>query len=370
MKATPRGPDFSRSPFIVIWEVSQACDLACVHCRADARPLRSPLELTTEQGFRLIDHVAEFGSPLLVLTGGDPLKRDDLYDLISYAAGKGLRTAVSPSVTPLLTPEALRRFKEAGAARVAISLDGSTPRIHDSFRAVPGSFRRTVEALDECRRVGISLQINTTVTRHNFDDLPRIGELVAGFRPELWSVFFLVPTGRGRLEDEISAEEFEQAFAVMHETGRRGGFQVKSTEAPHYRRYLLQKKAMPVKERGGGDDPIGRAPLGINDGKGFVFISHTGEVYPSGFLPLSGGNVKRQSLVDIYRHSRLFTTIRDYSLLKGKCGVCEFRHVCGGSRARAYAVTGDYMESDPYCAYLPGPYREKASERGLARFGP
>jgi radical SAM protein len=366
--------DFSVSPFIVIWEVTQSCDLVCLHCRADARRCRDPRELTTYQGRNLIDDIASFGSPLLVLTGGDPLKRDDIYDLISYSVGKGLRTTVSPSVTPLLTDDSVRRLKEAGISRIAVSLDGSTARIHDSFRGVRGSFAGTIEVLSLCAAEGIPIQVNTTVTRYNIGDFENIAELISGFNPVLWSVFFLVPTGRGRAVDGVSAEEYEEVFGKMHELSKSVSYDIKSTEAPHYRRYIAQAR---VRERRAGKCPlelaadrkqdiIGRA-RGINDGKGFVFISHTGEVYPSGFLPLSGGNVKNESIVDIYRNSPLFRGIRDYNRLKGKCGACEFKNICGGSRARAYAVTGDYMESEPFCVYMPKGYATEESEEEHAR---
>jgi len=360
--------DFNLSPFIVIWEVTQSCDLACVHCRADARCWRDPAELTTEEGFRLIDDITEFdspmGSPLLVLTGGDPLKRPDIFELIKHAVGKGVRTTISPSITPLVTSKALIKFKESGVSRIAISLDGSTPDIHDAFRGVPGSFKRTADAILVCTEEGIPLQINTTVTKHNFDDLRNIAHLIEGFNPVLWSVFFLVPTGRGKIEDEVSPEEYEYAFDTMSWVSETMSYDVKSTEAPHYRRFVLQQMAARSRERGRAANPardkihdvIGRAPAGINDGKGFVFISHTGDVMPSGFLPISGGNVREKSIVEIYRESPLFKEIRDYSKLKGKCGACEFKHVCGGSRARSYALTGDYLESEPYCVYIPKGY--------------
>ncbi len=356
--------DFSLSPFIVIWEVTQACDLACIHCRAKARPWRDPRELTTEEGYFLIDEIKKFGSPLLVFTGGDPVKRKDLYDLIRYGVSMGLRTTVSPSVTPLLTKEVIRKFKESGISRMAISLDGSGPEIHDSFRGVNGSYEWTLRAMGDCSEEKIPIQINTTVTRYNFENLEEIAGLIRDFENVvLWSVFFLVPTGRGKKDDQISPEEYEASFHKMYELSKTMPYDIKSTEAPHYRRLFIQRT---LEESRRGEHPvvrdrvkvrwsdtIGRASRGINDGNGFVFISHTGEVYPSGFLPISAGNVKQNSLVDIYRNSPLFRELRDYSKLKGKCGVCEFRKICGGSRARAFAMTGDYMESEPNCVYIP-----------------
>jgi radical SAM protein len=388
--------DFSLSPFIVIWEVTQACDLACLHCRAKARPWRDPRELTTEEGYLLIDEIKKFGgiwgtpdefvggqacpersrregglrnrSPLLVFTGGDPVKREDIYDLISYSVGKGLRTTVAPSVTPLLTIETIRKFKKAGISRMAISLDGSRAEIHDSFRGVNASLGWTMKAILNCIQEKIPLQINTTITRYNFEDLENIAYLIKDFENVvLWSVFFLVPTGRGKKDDQISPEEYEAVFHKMYELSKTMPYDIKSTEAPHYRRLFIQRT---LEESRMGEQPvvrdrvkvrwsdtIGRASRGINDGNGFVFISHTGEVYPSGFLPISAGNVKQKSLVDIYRNSPLFRELRDYSKLKGKCGVCEFKKICGGSRARAFAMTGDYMESEPNCVYMPKSYK-------------
>ncbi|HEY7535549.1 MAG TPA: TIGR04053 family radical SAM/SPASM domain-containing protein [Thermodesulfobacteriota bacterium] len=359
--------DFNLSPFVVIWEVTQACDLACIHCRAKARLWRDPNELTTKEGCRLIDEIKKFGSPLFVFTGGDPVKRMDIYDLIKYSVGKGLRTAVSPSVTPLLTIEAIHKFKESGISRIAISLDGSRQEIHDSFRGIIGGFDWTMGTIENCMNEEIPIQINTTITKYNFEDLTNIALLIKNYNVILWSVFFLVPTGRGKKEDEISQEEYETAFHTMYGLSKIMPYDIKSTEAPHYRRVFIQRmvsESRDTKQAANLDrikvqipDIIGRAARGVNDGNGFLFISHTGEVFPSGFLPISAGNVRQESIVDIYRNSTLFRELRDYTKLKGKCGVCEFRQVCGGSRARAFAVTGDYMESEPRCVYIPRNYK-------------
>jgi len=350
--------------------VTQACDLACVHCRAKAKPWCDPDELTTEEGFKLLDEIKKFGSPLLVLTGGDPVKRKDIYDLIRYGVSKGLRTTVSPSATPLLTREAIRRFKDSGISRIAISLDGSIREIQDSFRGVNGSFEWTKMAMTCCLEEKIPLQINTTVTKHNYMDLTNIACLIENFNNVvLWSVFFLVPTGRGKKEDEISPEDYEVVLNMMYDLSKNMPFDIKSTEAPHYRRVFVQRSLSDSRKIGEPiskgrisvkwPDPIGRASRGINDGNGFVFISHRGDVYPSGFLPISCGNVKNESIVDIYRFSPIFKKLRDDTKLKGKCGVCEFRQICGGSRARAFALTGDYMESEPNCVYIPRNYKSE-----------
>ncbi len=363
-----RSLDFDHAPFIVIWEVTRACDLACVHCRAEAVASRDPRELTTAEAFQLLDQTAEFGSPLFVLTGGDPIKRPDIFDIIGYGDHLGLRMTMTPSGTPLMTPPVIDRLKAAGLARMAVSLDGPKAEIHDRFRRVRGSFDWSLGMLRHARSIGLSTQVNTTVTRFNFEHFDAMAELMPGLGIDLWSVFFLVPTGRGRPEDEISAAQYEVVFEKMYALSQRVPFDIKSTAAPHYRRFLLQRRTaarrsnQPVAPvRGVGFAIKGgrsRAAKSVNDGNGFVFISHTGEVFPSGFLPLSAGNVRATALATIYRDSELFRTLRDYSRLKGKCGVCEFREVCGGSRARAFSMTGDYLESDPFCAYVPGPYQK------------
>ena len=321
--------DFSERSYIVIWEVTQACDLACVHCRACAQPKRNLPELSTEEGKRLIDEIAEMKAPVFVLTGGDPIKRPDLFELIQYATQSGVRVSLTPSATPLLTREVVQRLKQCGLARLAVSLDGSCGDVHDAFRGMSGSFDRTMEVVELANTIGLPVQINTTFSRRNAKDFENIGHLVESKNIVLWSVFFLVPTGRGRLDDLLSAEEFEAMFAKLYELSRR-----------------VEKVR----------DTIGRAPRGLNDGKGFAFISHLGEVFPSGFLPLSAGNVRTESLSAIYRESPIFQQLRDPSQLAGKCGACEFKHVCGGSRARAYALTGDPLAEEPCCSYVPKNY--------------
>lgn len=338
-----RNKDFAVNPFLVIWEVTQACQLHCLHCRAEAKRRRDPRELSTEEGFRLIDEIAEMDHPLFVITGGDPLEREDLFELIAYAHRAGLEVAMTPSATLRVTKEALLRGKEAGLARVAFSLDGSNAEIHDHFRGTKGSFALTMNALSLLRELAIPRQINTSVTAHNFKDLPQIADIVEQFEAVLWSVFFLVPTGRGRIEDMVTAEQTEEIMEWLHEQSTIRPFAIKTTEAPHYRRVVLQHQGRAVSP----------TMPGVSDGNGFVFISHTGEVFPSGFLPFKAGQVRTDSLATIYRESPIFKSLRNPDEFHGKCGRCEFRRVCGGSRARAYAVHGDYLGSDPACAYIP-----------------
>ena len=361
--------DFNERPFIAIWEVTQACDLACVHCRASAQPERHPDELTTAEGKQLIDQIASWKVPVFVLTGGDPIKRPDLFELITYARTAGVRISLTPSATPLLTREVIVRLKESGLARLAVSMDGASATTHDAFRGLSGSFARTLDAVRWANEVALPVQINTTFSRRNIGEIDEIVSLMEKLRITLWSVFFLVPTGRGKLNDLLSADEFEGVFEKLHQLSKSAKFDIKTTEAQHYRRFILQKKvdekrsgAIPVDTRVSTDE-IGRAPRGLNDGKGFVFISHRGEVFPSGFLPLSAGSIRSQSLETIYRESPLFRNLRDTSQLEGKCGACEFKQICGGSRARAYALTGNPFGEETCCAYVPRGYDRTASHR-------
>jgi radical SAM protein len=355
--------DFNQQPFIAIWEVTQACDLACVHCRASAQPHRNPLELDTDEGKHLIDRIAALKVPVFVLTGGDPIKRPDLFELIDHARSIGVRVSLTPSATPLLTKEIILRLKEAGLARLALSIDGSSAETHDAIRGMTGSFARTLDAVRWANEIGLPVQINTTFSRRNIAEIDEIVALMEKLNITLWSVFFLVPTGRGKLNDLLGAEEFESVFAKVYSLSKTAAFDIKTTEAQHYRRFILQQRAV-ERKLGSVDssvndravDAIGRAPRGLNDGKGFLFISHKGEVFPSGFLPLSAGNIREQELAKIYRDSPLFRDLRDTSKLEGKCGACEFKEICGGSRARAHALTGNPHAEEPCCIYIPKGY--------------
>jgi radical SAM protein len=345
--------DFNLSPLLVIWEVTQSCDLACVHCRASAMPGRHPDELTTEEGFALLKEIKEFGNPLMVFTGGDPLKRPDIYDLAKHSVSLGLRTNVTPSATPLLTPEAINEFQKCGISRMAISLDGPDSATHDGFRGVPGTFDRAMLALRHARDIGLETQLQTTVTRRNVNKLAQIAEIAADVRTKMWSLFFLVVTGRAMENDDLTGEEYEKVFEFLYDIGRVAPFDVKTTEGMHYRRYVARRlKSDPDARREEGSKVVWRT-AGVSDGRGFVFVSHTGEIFPSGFLPVTAGNVRRDSLVDVYRDSSLFRVLRDSEARLGKCGRCEYTKICGGSRSRAYALTGNYLEADPRCVYQP-----------------
>jgi radical SAM protein len=365
--------DFNLSPFTIAWELTRACAFACRHCRAEAQPKRNPAELTTEEAFGLIDQIKEFGDPILVITGGDPMMRRDLFEILSYASGKGLRTSLTPTTTRLVTVERLRRVREAGVRRVAVSIDGPSSESHDAFRGFPGSFDKALEIARMVGEAGLSLQVNTTVSRYNVDHLDEFVPLVSSLGAVQWSLFFLVPTGRALAGDMISPEQHETVFNWLHALSGNAPFDIKSTAAPAYRRVVIEK----ARANGNGSgtlagagyryrDGLNRPVQGVNDGKGFCFVSHIGDVCPSGFLPLPAGNVRERSVVDIYRNSSLFRELRNPALLTGKCGICPFREVCGGSRARANAVTGDYLASDPSCVYQP---ETAAGVRGMARAG-
>lgn len=364
--------DFDKNPFIVIWEVTRACELKCLHCRADAQLRRDPNELSTKEGFDLIDQIYEMNNPVLVFTGGDCMLREDIYELAQYAVNKGMRVSMTPSATANVTKEKMEHAKSVGLSRWGFSLDGPNAEIHDHFRGTAGSFDMTIEKINYLNELNMPLQINTVISRYNYDYLDEMAELVKELKAVMWSVFLLVPTGRGQEEACITPLEHEKVFRWLYEAGKTAPFDIKTTAAQHYRRVVLQQK---VKDQlvekdqihykdsimNGPEnlDGLGRAPKGVNDGNGFIFISHTGDVMPSGLLPLKVGNVREEKLKDIYQHSPILKELRNPDLYKGKCGVCEYRFVCGGSRSRTYAVTGDYLESEPYCVYIPKSLRGK-----------
>ena len=394
MKPLIRHPNANNNerPFMIIWETTQACDLACRHCRAEAHPDPDPCSLNTDQAKELLEQASQFGrpSPIFIFTGGDPFKRPDLFELVNHASEIGLMAAVSPSGTPLLNRENLLKLKESGTKAISLSLDASTPEMHDDFRQVPGSYDLTVNGWRMAREIGLKLQVNTTVTRYNLTDLPQLFKLVQELGAMTWSLFFLVPTGRGLEKDEISPAEYEAVMHFLYDASKY--ISAKTTEGHHYKRVVLQRSILEEKgedlksnltlhpiydqlkaeldrivaEKGLKPRPsIKRTPMHINAGNGFVFISHLGDVFPSGFMPITAGNVKSKSLVDIYRDAPLFQTLRDPEQLEGRCGLCEFSGICGGSRSRAYAMTGNPVAEEPFCTYKPGsfPFQDELAER-------
>jgi AdoMet-dependent heme synthase len=371
-RSRPVLPDFSHAPFLVIWETTQACDLACKHCRAEAVPDRHPRELSTREAKALLDRVREFGPIIFVFSGGDCLKRPDLEELVAHGAGLGLRMAATPATTPLATRDRIQDLADAGLARLAVSLDGPDAAVHDEFRQVSGSFDHGLRILDTARERGLSTQVNTVVARHNLDTLDEMAALMERLGIVFWEVFFLVPVGRATPEDVAGPHAFEDVFHRLYDLSKTVPFDIKATAAPHYQRVVIQRKAEERRRgeapTGGRLDPltsgahhssrdgIGRA-RNVNDGDGFLFVSHTGDIMPSGFLPIPAGNVRTDHLGEVYRNAPLFRELRDRGLLRGKCGLCEFRPLCGGSRARAHAVTGDWLGEEPYCSYEPARLR-------------
>jgi radical SAM protein len=350
--------------------------------------------LSFVDGKMLIDQVVDLGKPypLFILTGGDPFKREDIFDLAAYASEQGLPVALSPSGTPLLNPENLIKLMNVGTKAISLSLDGSTPQIHDAFRGVEGSYEWTVNGWKTANQMGLKIQLNTTVTRYNLFDLPKMFALVHKLGVMTWSLFFLVPTGRGLVEDEIKPDDYEAVLNFLYDASKY--VRLKTTEGHHYKRVVLQRSYLDRNNLNPSDymklngtytqlregleshiqnlapsselhENMRRAPMHVNAGDGFVFISLLGEVFPSGYLPVTAGNVKNRPLKDIYQQSDLFLALRNKDALKGRCGKCEYRFVCGGSRSRAFAMTGDYLEEEPFCSYVPGsfPFEEALLER-------
>lgn len=332
---------------IVIWEITRACALACRHCRAEAIAKGDPRELNPAESRAFIEQVARAKPQIFILTGGDPIYRRDLVSLIDYASSLGLRVAMSPSATPRFLKADMAVLRDAGLRAISLSIDGANAATHDAFRGVRGTWDWTMQAYKQARLAGLSLQINTTITQQNFKEFDAFVELLDQLQPDVWSVFQLVPTGRAKKEDMLTGGQMEELFNRLCDIVPKVDYDIKTTEGQHYRRVALQRW-----RKDGGPKPVLSS---INDGKGFVFVSHIGEVSPSGFLPFAAGNVRESELLDVYRNAPIFRELRNSDLLKGKCGRCEFRNVCGGSRARAYAVTGDYLAEEPLCIYEPTP---------------
>jgi radical SAM protein len=351
---------FAERPFIVIWEVTRACALACVHCRAEAVPHRDPGELRTDEGEALLERIAAFGSPqpLVVLTGGDPLRRADIATLVAHGTRLGLSVSLTPSGTGAATAARLRELVEAGLARLAVSLDGATDAAHDAFRRVRGSHRHTLRIIDDARALGLPLQINTTVCRETLPELSALAKQVSDIGVALWALFFLIPVGRAQAESALTAGEIEQVLEWAADLQARVPFGIKTTEAPQYHRVLAEHGLAAAHHAnqhavGAPAAPRMRATRAVTDGNGFVFVDHRGDICPSGFLPLAAGNVRRDDLVEVYRNHPLFMALRDPARLRGRCGRCAHRARCGGSRARAFAFTGNPLAEDPGCVHVP-----------------
>ena len=339
---------------LVAWEASRNCNLSCVHCRASATNGPYDGELDIEASYQLLDQIAELGSPIVILTGGDPMMREDIYDIAAYGTQKGLKMVMSPNGT-LITPETAQKMKASGIHRISISLDGPDKESHDQFRGVDGAFEGALRGISHAKEAGIEFQINTTITQTNLAKIPAIQKMAEDLGAVAHHIFLLVPTGRGKYiqDSEITAQEYEETLNWFYDQKDHTYMQLKATCAPHYYRILRQR----AKEDGKkvdfdtyGLDAVTRGCLG---GSGFCFISHRGQVQPCGFLNTHCGNVTETSFVDIWKNAPVFQNLRNPDLLKGKCGKCSYRKVCGGCRARAFEATGDYLAEEPLCSYQP-----------------
>jgi radical SAM protein len=347
--------DYTLTPLNIYWEMTQACALACRHCRAEAMPEPHPLELTTAEGKAFLKQIPEFGDPMphLILTGGDPLARKDLWELIDEATALGIGVSITPAATPALTRDVLVRLKEHGVEGLGLSLDGSTAERHDAIRGVPGTFDRTMQAMRWAQELEIPLQVNTLVAAQTAADAPAIFELLKPYGVARWSLFFLISVGRGKVLEPLTPQEGEELMQWIYRISLDSPFIVATTEAPSYRRVALQMK----RASGAGAEETRRSGVtrgfGIRDGHGILFVSNTGDICPAGFLPLAAGNIRTGGLVQTYRESPLFRQLHDPNQFEGRCGVCEYHILCGGSRARAFSATGNPLASDPFCPYEP-----------------
>src|SRR5271165_974865 len=407
------------TPRLIFWEVTKGCNLRCIHCRATATELMSPNDLPTKKALDIIAQIADFGNPILVLSGGEPLYRADIFELAEYATSRGLRTALATNGT-LVTKDVAQKIKKAGIKRVSISLDGSDATTHDTFRGIPGAFDAAIYGLRNLQQVGVSVQINTTIARHNAHQLPAVLELARTLGADALHTFLLVPVGCGvdiAAEQMVPPEEYEQMLNWFYDQSLEGGIELKATCAPHYFRVARQRRAAdrlagreqpaakptaaseigptemtmpgstgislkpgagpPVGHTGHPGSPTGGHPGGMNAmtkgclaGTGVCFLSHEGEVFPCGYLPALAGDLRKQSFAEIWNDSAVFAQLRDDDNLKGKCGCCEFRHVCMGCRARAFAATGDFLAEEPFCVYEPGTSNKMIREAAIGKTQP
>jgi len=339
-------------PRLIAWEITGACNLRCKHCRGSSTERPDPNELSTDEAFHLIDEIASFASPIIILSGGEPLMRDDLYEIAQYGKDKGLRMVLGTNGT-LITKDIAHRLKDAGIPRISVSIDGSNAGTHDAFRGMPGAFDGAMRGIKEILDAGISLQINTTISKKNIDEIPGILDLSVDIGADALHIFLLVPTGRGREEDEIPPLEYERVLNWFYDQRKKVKIQLKATCAPHYFRIMRERakeEGITITAQTHGFEAMTKGCLA---GTGFCFISRTGGVYPCGYLPVLAGNIREKPFKEIWDHAKVFLDLRDVSKLKGKCGICEYKRVCGGCRARAYAATGDYLAEEPYCIYQP-----------------
>jgi radical SAM protein with 4Fe4S-binding SPASM domain len=380
----------NHKPRLIFWEVTKGCNLRCIHCRATATELSSPLDLPTAKALNLIEQVSQYAKPILVLSGGEPLFRADIFELARFATDRGLRVALATNGT-LVTEEVARKIVDAGVRRVSISLDGANAATHDAFRGIPGAFAAALKGFRNLQELGMSLQINMTIARHNAQQLPEVLELAKSIGADALHTFLLVPVGCGvdiAAEQMVPAEEYEQILNWFYDRSQEGEIELKATCAPHYFRVMRQRRAAerrassassPRPDTGtigpteitmpgsagmalhphaagagkGHPDGLNAVTKGCLAGTGVCFISHQGEVYPCGYLPVLAGDLRHHSFAEIWENSAVFRQLRDTENLKGKCGRCEFRNICMGCRARAFAATGDFLDEEPFCIYEP-----------------
>jgi radical SAM protein len=347
--------DYSQTPLNIYWEMTQACALACRHCRAEAMPEPDPNQLSFDDGVAFLRQIPEFGSPMpqLILTGGDPLERKDLFPLIDEARRLGIGVSITPAATPAFTRDVLVKLKEHGVEGLGLSLDGSTPEKHDTIRGVPGTFDRTMAALRWAQELEMPLQVNTLVAEETAEDIPAVYELLKNFAVTRWSLFFLISVGRGKVLQALSPAEGEKLMGWVFDTSLTAPFIVATTEAPSFRRVALER----MRAKGLNADEIKRSgtyrSFEIRDGHGIMFVSNIGDVCPAGFLPLVVGNVRKDHVADLYRNAPVFRQLHDPTHFEGRCGACEYNALCGGSRSRAFGATGNPLATDPFCEYVP-----------------
>ncbi len=336
---------------MIAWEVTRSCNLACRHCRASSKYGAHPDELTTGACFKLIDEIASFSKPIIILTGGEPLLREDIFEIAEYGKNKGLTMVMAPNGT-LLNDENIRKILGSGIKRISVSIDGPDAASHDNLRQVPGAFKQACEGIERARKSGLEFQINTTVTKRNIGSLPQIMKLAKDLGAKAHHIFLLVPTGRARemIDEELSPAEYEETLKFLAREKKSSSLEIKVTCAPHFNRILLQENSDTAKAMRG---------RGCMAGVSFCFISHIGDLQPCGYLEVKCGNIRDLGFKKAWLESEMFNELRDWSRYKGKCGLCEFKSVCGGCRARAYAKYKDYLREEPYCTYEPKADREK-----------
>ncbi|MGC8546421.1 MAG: TIGR04053 family radical SAM/SPASM domain-containing protein [Thermoplasmata archaeon] len=366
--------DFNMKPILIFWETTKACDLACKHCRASAITNALPDEMNVDQSINFINQIKDFGPPypVLILTGGDIMKKNGLEIILQKTKELGIPVSMSPSATPLLNENAFEMMKRYGVKSLSLSLDGARAETHDWLRGIDGTYERTIRLSKEIISRGFTLQINTAVFRRNVYELPYILKILIDNRIKTWEVFFLIKTGRGIDREDLNADEYEDVNNFL-EFASRYGIVIRTVESPIFRRIMFERqsseynggqtyKSLVEKTKeilGGPSGKVMGHTSNTRDGKGIIFVSHNGDVNPSGFLPLKLGNVKEKSIVEIYQNNEILRKLRDPSNFKGRCGACEYGDICGGSRSRAYSYYGDIFQEDPRCSYIPSSMRKE-----------